>query len=65
MAGVKVIRDERTGIAMSGKHKDGSSWVHLHPSKYLRGWIGKWYVLAPIPGTEDHRLLAEAVEVMR
>jgi len=53
---MKVIRDERTGTMPGGVPR---------PSRYLRGWIGERYVLAPIPGTEDHRLLTEATEVMR
>ena len=65
MDGVKVVRDERTGVSMSGVRKDGTHWEHRHPSKYLRGWIGQRYVLAPIPGTEDHRLLTETTEVLR
>lgn len=55
-----TIRDERTGVLCQGRGR-----IVYHPARYLRGWVGERYVLAPIPGTPDHHALTTALEVRR
>lgn len=60
MREVAVIRDERQGLWFEGRGRR-----IFHPSRYLRGWVGSRYVLAPLPGSPDHAALTAAQEVLR
>ena len=57
---MNAIRDERQGLFIEGRGKR-----IFHASRYLRGWVDGWYVLAPLPGTPHHTALLATQEVIR